>query len=93
MLFLLGTQPKNFKCHFVQHYIQKMYSSSSCCGSEGSGHDVISVRMWVRSLTLLSGLRIQHCHKLRHRLQMRLRSCVAMTLAQAPAAALIQPLT
>ena len=29
--------------------------------------------MWVRSLALLSGLRIQHCHKLRHRLQLQLR--------------------
>ena len=30
-------------------------------------HDVVSVRIHVRSLALLHGLRIWHCHKLQHR--------------------------
>ena len=38
---------------------------------------LISMKMWVGSLALLSGLRIQHCHKLWHMLQMQLRSIVA----------------
>ena len=31
------------------------------------------MRMWVRSLALLSGLRIHHCYKLQHRSQLQLR--------------------
>ena len=41
------------------------------------------MRIWVRSVALLSGLRIQHCCKLRHRLQMRLGSYVAVAVVQA----------
>ena len=41
------------------------------------------MRMQVRSLALLSGLRIQHCHKLQHRLQMWLGSSVAVAVAVA----------
>ena len=37
----------------------------------------------VQFLVLLSGLRIWHCCKLRHRLQMRLRSGVAVAVVQA----------
>ena len=48
--------------------------------------------MWIQSLTSLNGLRIQHCHKLRHRLQLWLRSGVVGAVAQATAEALIQPL-
>ena len=33
-----------------------------------------TMRLWVRSLALLSGLRIRHCHELWCRLQTRLRS-------------------
>ena len=47
----------------------------------GSGSDVVSVRMWVGSLASLSGLRIRRCHKLWCRLQMWLRSGVAMIAA------------
>ena len=43
-------------------------------------------RMQVRSLALLSGLRIRHCHELWCRSQMQLRSHVAVAVA------LIQPL-
>ena len=40
-----------------------------------------TMRLWVQSLALLSGLRIWHCHELWCSLQMRLRSGVAMALA------------
>ena len=33
-------------------------------GSASLGHDVVSVRMQVQSLVLLSGLRIRHCNQL-----------------------------
>ena len=39
------------------------------------------MKMQVRSLALLSGLRIQHCHKVWHRLQMPLGSCKAVAVA------------
>ena len=42
-----------------------------------------TLRLWVRSLTLLSGLRIQHCCELWCRSQMQLRSCVAVAGVQA----------
>ena len=45
--------------------------------------ELVSVRMSVQSLALLSGLRIQCCHKLRHSLQMQLRSGVAVAMVQA----------
>ena len=53
---------------------------------------LVSVRMRVRSLASLHGCRIWHCRKLWHRLQMCLGSSVAVAVAQASAAALIQPL-
>ena len=39
------------------------------------------MRLWVRPLALLSGLRIQHCCELWCRSQMQLRSGVAVALA------------
>ena len=39
--------------------------------------------MQVQSLASLSGLRIRHCHKLRHRLQIWLGSGVTTAVAQA----------
>ena len=42
-----------------------------------------TVRLWVRSLASLSGLRIRRCRELWCRLQMWLRSGVAVALAQA----------
>ena len=39
-----------------------------------------SMRMWVRSLASLSGLRIQHCHELWCRFQTRLRSSIAVAV-------------
>ena len=50
------------------------------------------MRLWVRSLALLSGLRIRRCRELWCRLQTRLRSCVAEALARLAATALIRPL-
>ena len=41
------------------------------------------MRLWVRSLPLLSGLTIRHCHELRCRPRMRLGSQVAVALAWA----------
>ena len=46
----------------------------------------------VRSLALLSGLRIRHCRELWRSLQMQLRSRVAVALARLVATALIRPL-
>ena len=42
---------------------------------------LVSTRMQVRSLTLLSGLRIQHCRELWHRSQMWLGSGIAAAVA------------
>ena len=52
----------------------------------------ISMRMWVWSLALLSGLRMRHCHELWYRSQTWLRSHIAVTVAEASAVALIQSL-
>ena len=41
------------------------------------------MRMWVQSLALLSGLRIQRCHELCRRSQMWLGSCVAVAVVWA----------
>ena len=51
-----------------------------------------SMRLRVRSLASLSWLRIQHCHELWCRLQMRLRSGVAGLWHRPAATALIRPL-
>ena len=47
------------------------------------GYKLVSMRMQVRSLTSLRGLRIQHYRELRYRSQTRLRSHVAVAMAQA----------
>ena len=54
---------------------------SSHCGSADQGPDMVSVRIEVRSLASLSGLRIWHCCKLQHRLKMQLGSGVAVAVA------------
>ena len=51
-----------------------------------------TMRLWVRSLALLSGLRIWCCHELWCRSQMRCRSCIAVAVARPVAVALIGPL-
>ena len=42
-----------------------------------------NIRLWVRSLTSLSGLTIQHCHELWYRSQMWLASGVAVAVVWA----------
>ena len=42
---------------------------------------LVSMRIRIPSLASLRGLRIQCCHKLQHRLQMWLRSYVAVAVA------------
>ena len=42
--------------------------------------DIVPMRMQVRSLALLSGLRIQLCYKLQYRSQMQLGSSVALAV-------------
>ena len=51
-----------------------------------------TLRLWVRSLALLSELRIRHCRELWCRLQMRLESRIAVAVVWAAAAAPIRPL-
>ena len=41
---------------------------------------LVSMRMWIQSLASLSGSGIWHCHELWCRLQMRLRSFVAVAV-------------
>ena len=50
------------------------------------------MRLQVRSLASLSGLRIRHCRELWYRSQTQLRSRVAVALARPVATALIGPL-
>ena len=42
---------------------------------------LVTMRMWVQSLALLSGLSIPHCHKLQRRSQMWLGSGIAVAMA------------
>ena len=51
-----------------------------------------TMRLWVRSLALLNGLRIQRCRELWCRSQTQLGSGVAVALARPVATALIRPL-
>ena len=44
---------------------------------------LVSMRMWVQSLASFTGSRIQHCCEVWCRLQMQLRSCVAVVVAKA----------
>ena len=53
---------------------------------------MVFMRMQVWSLASLSGLRIQHCHKLGCSLQMWLRSSIAMAVHRLATATLNQPL-
>ena len=41
---------------------------------------LVSMRMCVQSLVLLSGLRIRHCHEMWCRLQMQLKSHIAVAV-------------
>ena len=74
------------------HWRHKNEYGGVPCVAERVKDLMLSLRMWVQSLALFSGLRIWRCHKLWHRLQMLLRSSVAMAVAQSGATAQIQPL-
>ena len=41
---------------------------------------LVSTRMQFQSLASLSGIRVNHCRKMRHRSQMWLRSCLAVAV-------------
>jgi len=58
-----------------------MWYRSSHCDSSGKVPDIVSVRLQVQSLALLSGLRIWHCCKL-CRLQMWLQTGVTMAVCR-----------
>ena len=53
---------------------------------------LVSLRMWVQSLALLSGLRIWHCHELSCRSQMRSDLALLWLWRRPVVAALIRPL-
>ena len=53
------------------------------CASAGSESWLVSMRIWVRVLASLSGLRFWNCHKWQHGLQMWLRCCVAVATVSA----------
>ena len=67
--------------HFIQICTQSLPLWEFLLWLSGLRTPLVSMRIWVQSLTLLSGLRIRHCRK--HRLQMRLGSSVAMAVVQA----------
>ena len=54
--------------------------------------DLVSVRIWVRSLASLRGLRIWHCHEMICRSQTWLRSVLPWLWHRPVAATLIRPL-
>jgi len=50
--------------------------------AQGKRISLVSMRTQVRSLALLSGLRVQHCHELCCRSQMQLRSGIAVAVVR-----------
>ena len=71
-----GTESGSFCCPWVKTSVP----GSSCLGSVTYKPNVVSVRMQVWSLALLSGLRIQGCHNLQCRWQMWFGSCIAVAV-------------
>ena len=64
--------------------MKKKKNWRSPCGSAGLGPDVVSLRMWVWSLVLLSGLKFWRCcPKLRCRLRIQPRSRVTVAVVWA----------
>ena len=57
--------------------------SSTCIVAQRKLIQLGTVKLWVRSLASLSGLRIWHCHELGCRLQIWLGSCVAVAVVWA----------
>ena len=71
---------------------KKMNSWEFLLWLSGLRTQLVSMRMWVRSLASFTGLRIRHCCKLRWGSKMPLRSSVAVAVASTLTAAPIQPL-
>ena len=59
----------------------KLSEWNSCCGAARNEIRLGMMRLQVRSLVLLTGLKIQHCCELWCRSQMQLRSGVAVAVA------------
>ena len=55
---------------------------NSCCDLVDYEPDIGPMRMRVRSLALLSGLRIRHCYELQCKSQMQLGSSVAVAVVK-----------
>ena len=72
----------HFKECIIKLLYQKQLFWSSCCGAPvvGIRTQLELMRMQVRSLTLLSALRIWCCHKLQNRLRMWLGPGVAVAV-------------
>ena len=62
---------------------QKVDSATSSAASAGDVPNVVSLRLQVRPLASLRGLRIRRCRDLRCQSQIRLRSSIAVAVAQA----------
>ena len=75
----IKTTLRYYLTHLRMAIIKKNTRSSCCIQQEQI--QLVSMRMWVQSLASLSGSRIQHCHDLWCRSQMRLKSCVAVPVA------------
>ena len=95
---MMRPDPLKFNSNAIKK--KKMFSVENV-KNESSGVPVVAqwsmnptrnMRLHVRSLALLSGLRIRHCCELWCGLQTRLRSHVAVALAWLTATALIRPL-
>ena len=64
----------------------------SSLGGAAEWNQLGSMRLWVRSLALLGGLRIQHCCDLQCRSQTWLGSVITVAVPRLAAVALIPPL-
>ena len=62
--------------------LRKQFRSSHCDSALTNQTGLVSMRMWVQSLALFSGLRIWHCCELWCRSTMWLRSVVAVAVVE-----------
>ena len=77
LLFIAGGREYGFQGTNDE---QKSYFWRYHYGSSGQETDIVSLRMLVRSLALLSGLGIQCCLRLQYRSQMWLISLIALEM-------------
>ena len=83
---LWGISPdQGLKCHRIKKERERNYIANTGVHmvAQQKQFRVGTMRLQVRSLASLSGLRIQHCHELWCRSQMWLRSCIAVAVARA----------